>query len=517
MTERFDVVVLGAGISGIAACWHLKHNSSKSFVCLERRKTFGGTWDLFKYPGLRSDSDMFTFGYSFKPWPSAQQIAPAADILDYAGSVIKDGGLEPNIRYNHHIISADWTSEDATWRITCDNGARFESNFLFICSGYYDGDRGHEVQFEGEDTFIAAGGQIVHTQKWESGIDYKDKRVAVIGSGATAVTIVPVLAKDAKHVTMVQRSPTYILGRPNADPIAARLQKLLPASVSHPLIRWKNVLLPAAFEVYAKAKGRKTMSEDASIYNRWLIKMMRQCIKKDVMDDVEFAKHFTPKYNLWEQRLCLTPDFDFFKAINKRKASVSTDHISHLDEKGIVFKSGDRVDCDLVVTATGLKLQDNFPMATMSVTVDGKPYVAREHFIYKGFMLSDVPNFVFTRGYFDASFTLRSDLNGAYICRLMKYMDSKKYRIACPKKPGDITAHQHALEKSGNGPGYVLRSLDSQPKNGSNYPWAASNDASFMGIRVPDYVVDRFDLGWRRFEDGTLEFEKAILPLTARL
>lgn len=490
MVEYLDVIVVGAGISGIDAAYNLRTRCPDlSYVVLERRASFGGTWDLFKYPGFRSDSDMFTFGFDFRPWPSPKPIAPGADIKKYLNGVIEEEDLARNIRYEHHIVRADWSSERSRWQLECDNGSRFECCFLFSCTGYYEYDEAWEPPFEGSDSFLAAGGRIVHPQKWTSDVVYEGKNVAVIGSGATAVTLIPSIAQHAKHVVMVQRSPTYIVALPNSDPVA---EEALKAGLSHEEVH-RRVREYKAQQMQSWTTSGEFAQMTQEQKNNMFINFMRMALPEKHMSEEEFRKHFAPKYNIWEQRLCVCPDGDFFRAIRRKKASIVTDHIKRFDERGIVLESGERVDADLIVTATGLQLHHNPPMATMQVTVDGVPYVGHEHHIYQDCMLSDVPNFAFIRGYFQASWTLKADIVCHWLCRLLQHMRLQNHVKVMPRLPaGGVGEPPEGVVSSS----YVVRSAQVQPSYGSALPW----------FPLQNFPHDKKYLEEQPLEDGVLEF-----------
>jgi cation diffusion facilitator CzcD-associated flavoprotein CzcO len=506
--EKFDVVVLGAGISGIDAAYHLKASKGpdgkdRSFVVLERRSAHGGTWDLFRYPGIRSDSTMLVFGYRHRAWPSPKPLASGSDILSYLKGTIDDNGLAQHIRYGHHVIKASWSSADAVWLLECANGSKFVCRFLFSCMGYYNQDKGHEPKFEGSEEFMAAGGQIVHPQKWSNDIDYTGKQVVVVGSGATAVTLVPAMAKDAAHVTMLQRSPTYIMSLPNID---TYMQEAAKQGRSEQ-------------EAYEHARAFRVAEVEATIgrlmantavqteeTKQQYIALMRSYIPREIMPDSEFNKHLVPRYNPWEQRLCLCPDNDFYEALKSKRASMCTDEIEAFDAQGVLLKSGKHLPADLIVTATGLQLHNNPPMADMAVIIDGRSYVSNEHYIYKGCMLSEVPNFAFSIGYFTAAWTLKVDITCAFVCRVLNHLDTCGYEICCPCLPPGGIEVEESMKFSSN---YILRSLDVQPKVGKEMPWA-----HMMWPTADSELLERAPL-----EDGHLNFiqhmqqeKRAALP-----
>jgi monooxygenase len=452
VAEHFDVVVVGAGLSGIGAGYHLQANSpDRSYVILEGRERLGGTWDLFRYPGIRSDSDMYTLGFSFKPWTNAKAIADGASILAYLEETAREHGVDRHIRTGHRVRSATWSSEAAIWTVIADQGGeerRFTCSFLFLCSGYYNYDRGYLPEFPGIETFE---GRVVHPQFWTQDIDYAGKNVVVIGSGATAVTLVPELAKQAARVTMLQRSPTYIVARPSQDVVANWLRRRLPAKMAYGLTRWKNVLLTQYFfrvmrKHPAKAKDR-------------LVDMVRQ-----ELPGHDVATHFTPRYNPWDQRLCLVPDADLFASIREGKAEVVTDTIERFTPSGIMLGSGKELEAELVVTATGLEIQLG---GGIEIAVDGKPFVAAEHMTYKGMMFSDVPNLAISFGYTNASWTLKSDLTANYVTRLLNAMKKRGMRQVTPRIAGPVETAPFLDFTSG----YVQRAAAKLPRQGTRKPW----------------------------------------------
>jgi len=481
--EHFDVVIVGAGLSGIGAAYHLKTEAPrKSYVILEGRDAIGGTWDLFRYPGIRSDSDMFTLGYNFKPWREAKAIADGPSIRKYVRETASENGIDKNIRFNHMVKRAAWDSATARWTVETESGpqkqiARFTCNFLFMCSGYYAYSGGYDPEFAGRDTFK---GRIVHPQKWPEDLDYAGKKVVVIGSGATAVTVVPEMAKTAAHVTMLQRSPTYMVSRPAEDKMANWLRAKLPSMLAYQLIRWRNVL----FGMYFFNKARKSPQQ----VKHYLIEML----KKELPPDYDVKTHFTPYYNPWDQRLCLVPDSDFFQSIKDGKTAVVTDHIEAFTPTGIKLKSGRELDADIVVTATGLKLE---LLGGMQVTVDGEARNLSKAMSYKGMMYSDVPNLASCFGYTNASWTLKCDLTCEYVTRLLNYMDRKKVQIATPKSDPSVEEAPWLDFSSG----YVQRALEILPKQGTKKPWKLDQN----------YALDILTLRYSKVDDGTMTFAKA--------
>ena len=484
--EYVDVLIVGAGLSGIGSAWHLKHRCpSKSYAILEARDAIGGTWDLFRYPGIRSDSDMYTLGYRFKPWREAKAIADGQSILRYVHDTARDEGIDRHIRFGHAVKNAAWNSADATWTIDYErDGVRGQitCNVLLLCAGYYDYAGGHRPEWPGEDAFA---GTFVHPQLWPEDLDYARKRVVVIGSGATAVTLVPEMAKTAAHVTMVQRSPTYVVSRPSEDGIANALRRVLPAQLAYGLARWKNVLMQMFF--YRMTRTRPDKVKDQ------LIGMVR-----DAMPGQDIEKHFTPRYNPWDQRLCLIPDADLFEAINGGRASVATDTIDRFVPDGIVLASGETIPADIVVTATGLRIN---LMGGITFSVDGAPIDLGKSMIYKGMMVGGVPNLTFCFGYTNASWTLKADLTSEYACRLINAMDARGMRIATPVARTDMTPEPFVEFSSG----YIQRALDTLPKQGSERPWKL----------YQNYAMDLVTLRYGKIDDGTMAFSGAKVKAAA--
>lgn len=453
MTEHFDVVVVGAGISGIGAGYHLQANSpDRSYVILEGRERLGGTWDLFRYPGIRSDSDMYTLGFSFRPWTGAKAIADGPAILRYLDETAREHGVDRHIRYRHRVKSAAWSSEDALWTVVAEREegeVTLTCSFLFMATGYYNYARGYTPDFPGVADFA---GRIVHPQFWTDDVDYAGKRVVVIGSGATAVTLVPELARQAAHVTMLQRSPTYIVARPSEDKIANWLRSKLPAKTAYGLTRWKNVLLQQYF--YRIARKRPEKAKQAII----------DMVRDELGPDYDVGTHFTPSYNPWDQRLCLVPDADLFVSIREGKASVVTDTIDRFTRTGIRLASGRALEADLIVTATGLEIQ---LLSGMPVTVDGKLFEPAKHMTYKGMMFSDVPNFAISFGYTNASWTLKADLTANYMTRLLNAMKKRGMRQVTPRLKEPVEEMPFLDFTSG----YVQRAAAHLPRQGTRKPW----------------------------------------------
>ncbi|WP_162244565.1 NAD(P)/FAD-dependent oxidoreductase [Afipia sp. Root123D2] len=480
--EHVDVLIVGAGLSGIGAGYHLQTNCpGKTYAILEGRDCIGGTWDLFRYPGVRSDSDMFTLGYSFRPWLEAKSIADGPSILNYVRDTARDHGIDRHIRFSHRVKRASWSSRDGVWTVEAEHGpdnvvARFTCNFLFLCSGYYDYDEGYTPEFPGRDRF---SGRIVHPQKWTPDIDYAGKRVVVIGSGATAVTLVPEMAKDAAHVTMLQRSPTYVVARPAEDRIANSLRRYLSPKLVYSIVRWKNVLYGMYFFRLCRRAPERAK---ALILNH----------VKAMLPNVDVGKHFTPRYNPWDQRLCLVPNGDLFKAINQGRASVVTDHIETFTERGIRLQSGEELAADVIVTATGLNLK---VLGGVQLSVDGETIEPARTMNYKGMMYSGVPNLASSFGYTNASWTLKCDLTCGYVCRLLNYMDKHGYARCTPRQNDPSVTEVPWLDFSS---GYVRRSLDKFPKQGSKAPWKLHQN----------YALDIMSLKYGSLDDGAMEYSR---------
>jgi monooxygenase len=482
--EHFDVLIMGAGLSGIDAAYHLqKFCSNKSYVILEQRERIGGTWDLFGYPGVRSDSDMFTMGFSFRPWMNSKAIAPGEDIRNYIAATARDEGIDRHIRFGHRVRLASWSSEDAVWTVKAVRQARdgreeavtVTCNFLFSCAGYYCYDAGYTPEFPDIHRFT---GRIVHPQAWPEDLEYSGRRVIIIGSGATAVTLLPAMARTAGHVTMLQRSPTYIVSMPEQDAIANSLRRVLPAAWAYKFSRWKNVVY--MIYVYQLAQHFPNFVKNG------LIKKIRA----ELGPKYDVATHFTPRYNPWEQRLCLVPDGDLFQAIKTGHASVVTGQIERFMEKGIRLQSGEELEADIVVTATGLALQ---AFGGAHIEVDRCRVDLSERLAYKGVMLSGVPNLAAVFGYINASWTLKADLICSYVCRLLNYMERKGVRQVTPMNRHE-TAVAPFVEKFT--PGYIQRAVASWPKQGSKAPWRVHQN----------YIRDILSLKWSPIKDEALEF-----------
>ncbi len=482
--NHFDVLIVGAGLSGIGVAYHLQTRCpQKTFAILEGRERMGGTWDLFRYPGIRSDSDMYTLGYSFKPWTNPQAIADGPSILAYVRETAEAHGIDRKIRYRHRVERASWSSDDARWTVdvrdlSTGETVRFTCSFLFACAGYYDYDEGYTPEFAGRERFK---GRVVHPQHWPDDLDYEGKRVVVIGSGATAVTLVPAMAKRAAHVTMLQRSPTYVLSLPERDRVADWLRERLPAGAAYGVTRWKNVLVSMALYKYCRR------------YPEHARRLIVGRARRSLGGSREAAKHFTPTYNPWDQRLCLARDGDLFEALREGRASVVTDRIEGFTEAGLRLESGAELAADVVVTATGLKLKF---LGGVALEVDGAPVEPSKTMAYKGLMCSGVPNLALAIGYTNASWTLKVDLTAEYVCRLLNHMDARGYAQCRPHNDDPAVKEEPLLDFTS---GYVLRAIDKFPRQGSLAPWRV----------YQNYALDRVALRHAPLEDGVLRFTKA--------
>lgn len=484
-----DVLIVGAGISGIGMAVHLQLNCPDlNFGIVERRPNLGGTWDLFRYPGVRSDSDMHTLGFVFEPWTHEKSIADGPAILDYLNRIVDERDIRKAIRFGHKVVSADWDSGAARWTVTMEDDAgertTTTARWLHLGSGYYDYDQPFDASFAGRTEFQ---GQILHPQFWPENLDYRGKRIVVIGSGATAVTIVPSMARDAAHVTMLQRTPTWMFTRPAKDGLANFLRRILPEKLAYRITRFKNVKLQDISFRRAREKPEKVKA------------FLTKRIKKALGDHYDAAS-FTPPYDPWDQRLCLVPDADMFEAIKAGKAKIVTDHIDRFDAKGILLKSGAHLDADIIVTATGLNLA---VAGKIAVRVDGKLIRWNEHFYYKACMFSNVPNFSVVFGYLNASWTLRADVVSDYVCRVLNHMQTGGQNVATP-----VLENPAALEEENIfdfSSGYIQRALHIMPKSAHELPWRLSQH----------YVQDRIDMKEGAIDDGWLTFTRAGLAPAA--
>ncbi|MGH8455472.1 MAG: flavin-containing monooxygenase [Stenotrophobium sp.] len=480
--KSVDVLIIGAGLSGIGAGCHLRRQCpGKTFAILERRDAIGGTWDLFRYPGIRSDSDMYTFGFNFKPWTEPRVLADGPSIRSYVRDTAREYDVESQIRFRRKVIRADWSSAQSQWTVEAQDEATGESeiyraSFVMGCTGYYNYDAGYRPEFPGEGKFK---GQIIHPQHWPEGLNYDGKRVVVIGSGATAITLVPSMTDKAAHVTMLQRSPTYILSVPAIDPLAANLQRLLPAKIAYRLNRSRNIGI------------QRLLYRAARRHPKLVRRMLLGLVRKQVGDKVDM-RHFSPSYMPWDQRLCVVPNGDLFKALRSGKASMATDQIETFTADGITLKSGEKIKADIVITATGLDVQ---LFGGIEMCIDGEPVPVNTRLTYKGVLVEGVPNAAIVFGYTNASWTLKADLASEYVCRLLKHMDQHGYRVAI--------AHDHegcATEDTvfgGLSSGYVRRAADRLPRQGRKTPWQVTQD----------YLRDIPVMRRGAIEDGALEFD----------
>ena len=473
-----DVIIVGAGISGIAAGYNMKKSCpNKSFSILEGRKSIGGTWDLFKYPGVRSDSDMHTLGFRFKPWIHDKSIADGPSIMEYLHETVNENRLNDNILLNHIVDSANWNSKKSLWelKVKVNNDIKdMTCNFFFLCGGYYSYTKPHMPYFKNQENFE---GQIVHPQFWDESLNYKNKKIAVIGSGATAITIVPAIAEQAQHVVMVQRSPTYVVSGPSEDVINRFLRKILPIRITYFLIRWKNILYQSFTFFMARKYPERTKSRILDL-------------AKNEIGIENVNQHFTPSYKPWDQRICLVPDSDLFNAINNKKASVVTDTINEFHKDGILLDSGKKIEADVIITATGIELNS---LNDINVTVDHIKVVANERLTYKGMMLSGVPNFAMSFGYVNASWTLRADLTCEYVCRLINLMDKKGVKCCEPIDDKSAYGNDQLIDFTS---GYFERGLNQMPKQGNKSPWK----------NYQNYLKDIFAVRLFSIKDSNLNF-----------
>ena len=473
-----DVIIVGAGISGIAAGYNMKKSCpNKSFSILEGRENIGGTWDLFKYPGIRSDSDMHTLGFRFKPWIHDKSIADGPSIMEYLHETINEYKLNDNILLNHKVDSANWNSKKSLWelKVKVNNDIKdMTCNFFFLCGGYYSYTKPHMPYFKNQENFE---GQIVHPQFWDESLNYKNKKIAVIGSGATAITIVPAIAEQAQHVVMVQRSPTYVVSGPSEDVINKFLRKILSIRITYFLIRWKNILYQSFTFFMARKYPERTKSRILDL-------------AKNEIGIENVNQHFTPSYKPWDQRICLVPDSDLFNAINNRKASVITDTINEFHKDGILLDSGKKIEADIIITATGIELNS---LNDINVTVDDIKVVANERLTYKGMMLSGVPNFAMSFGYVNASWTLRADLTCEYVCRLINLMDKKGVKCCEPIDDKSAYGDDQLIDFTS---GYFERGLNQMPRQGNKSPWK----------NYQNYLKDIFAVRLFSIKDSNLNF-----------
>jgi cyclohexanone monooxygenase len=479
--DVLDVLIVGAGLSGIGAAWHLQRRCpGKRYAILEARDAIGGTWDLFRYPGVRSDSDMYTLGYAFRPWTAGKAIADGPAIRDYIRDTARDSGIEARIRFRHKVVAAAWSSEDACWTVRAEHDGdpvTIRTRFLYLCSGYYSYEEAYRPVFEGEDGYL---GRIVQPQFWPQDLDYAGRQVVVVGSGATAVTLVPAMAAKAAHVTMLQRSPTYVVSRPSEYGFARRFRRWLPEGAAYWATRWRVIL--ESMLLYRVARSKPELARQK------IVAMARHQLGQGF----DVGTHFTPDYKPWDQRVCVVPDGDLFKAIRKGSASVVTDHIERFTDTGIRLKSGRELAADVVVLATGLKIK---VLGGIAVTVDGKPFQAGDAMSYKGMMLSDLPNCVMTFGYTNASWTLKADLTAAWVCRLLRHMDRKGVAIAVARREAGVAPEPFLNFTSG----YVQRAQGELPQQGARRPWQV----------YQNYLQDMITIRYGRIADGVMHFAAA--------
>ncbi len=483
MENHIDILIVGAGISGIGLAVHLSKNCPQhQFEIIERRESFGGTWDLFKYPGIRSDSDMSTFGFNFKPWQKDSFLADGPSIKKYLSEVIDEYQLKSKIHFQHRVLTANYDSATKKWVVEIEDAAQqkqtWVANFILGCTGYYNYDQGFQPEFSNQSAF---NGEFIHPQHWPEQLDYSGKKVVIIGSGATAITLVPAMVKGgAGHVTMLQRSPTYIASVPSIDLVYDKMRKYLPEDLAYKLTRARNIGMQRG--IYALAQKQPKL----------LKKILLNAVKFQLKGKVDM-KHFTPNYEPWDQRLCVVPDGDLFKSLREGHASVETDQIEKLTETGIQLKSGKHLDADIIVSATGLNIQI---LGGIQATIDGKPMNTSQRMLYQGIMVSDVPNMAMIIGYINASWTLKVDIAADYLCRLISYMDKNGYDEVIPQ--GDATELTEDTVMGSLTSGYIARAAHVMPKQGKHVPWSISNN----------YLADRKQLKHARFDDGVLKFRK---------
>ncbi|MEM9667591.1 MAG: NAD(P)/FAD-dependent oxidoreductase [Pseudomonadota bacterium] len=476
-TDILDVLIIGAGISGIGCACHLSRElPEKTWAIVEARDDLGGTWDLFKYPGIRSDSDLYTFSYDFKPWASPNSIASASEIMDYLRETADEYGVTDKIKYRHRVVSANWDSDIGLWTLVVQGPSGLihaKCRWVFSATGYYDYEEAFRPEFPGESSFA---GDLIHPQFWPENYEYAGKRVAIIGSGATAITLLPEMAETAEHVTQIQRTPSYVLARPKQDGLAKFLKAFLPAKTIHAIMRWKNTRVQRYFYLFCQRFPERAR------------RLIRKANTKLLPDNYAVDTHFSPPYNPWDQRLCAAPDGDFFDAIRNGNATIETGEIDQLEANGVRMKSGELVLADTVIVATGLKLK---MLGNIPLHVDGEIVDIPSSLVFRGMMLSDVPNFAFAIGYTNSSWTLKVDILCRYLCDLIKAMDVERQSICVPVAPGEVAQTRPLLDFKA---GYVLRALDELPKQGEGYPWEMTLN----------YMADRGSLKKRPVLDPAL-------------
>ncbi|MHA6781202.1 flavin-containing monooxygenase [Pseudonocardia saturnea] len=478
--EHVDVLIVGAGLSGIGAAWRLQHDvPGTTYAILEAREAIGGTWDLFRYPGVRSDSDMFTLSYPFRPWRAPESMAGGERIRDYIRDTAADARITEHIRFRTRVLGAEWSSTQARWTVHTDTGT-WTCSFLYVCAGYYAYDHGHQPEFPGREDYA---GRFVHPQFWPEDLDVDGKRVVVIGSGATAVTLVPALAEQGAHVTMLQRSPSYLTALPRTDALADRLRRFLPAGLAHSIIRNKNVLVTSAF--YQLCRHRPEAAR----------KLLRAGALRFLDDPAYLDEHFTPDYEPWDQRLCVVPGGDFFRAITAGRAAVATDRIDRFVAEGVRLQSGRTLEADVVVSATGLSL---LALGGLELTVDGERVDVGDTVAYRGVMLSGVPNLAFCFGYTNASWTLRADLSSRFVCRLLRHLRATGLASATPRAPGPDAPRLPMFDLTSS---YVRRGVDRFPRRARREPWSMRQN----------YLIDRVVMGVAGVERD-MDFAPAPVP-----